>query len=107
MLGLKIYTDNTDQSKLKNNIKLYNDAQQYRKDYISINNLSDTTKNVILYMNALIIDDKVIDEYGDDNYNYRIDIYNDHIILLNDSDSLEVLTISNDGSVENYITPTP
>ena len=107
MLGLKIYTDNTDQSKLKNNIKLYNDAQQYRKDYISINNLSDTTKNVILYMDALIIDDKVIDEYGDDNYNYRIDIYNDHIILLNDSDSLEVLTISSDGSVENYITSTP
>ena len=106
MPGLKIYTDNTAESKSKN-IKLYNDAQQYRKDYISINNLSDTAQNVILYIDALIIDDKVMDEYGDDNYNYRIDIYNDHIILLNDSDSLEILTISSDGSVENYITPTP
>ena len=108
MPGLKIYTDNTVQSKAEN-IKLYNDAEKYRKDYISNNDLIDTSQPIRLNVDAVMIDNIIIDEY-DYNYNgyhYHIDIYNDHIILLNNQNSSGVLTISSDGSVENYITPTP
>ena len=45
MPGLKIYGDNTDQSKAKN-IKLFNDAQQWRKDYILHKGWSDTGQGI-------------------------------------------------------------
>ena len=88
-----------------NHIELYNDAQQWRKDYISYNRLNDTGQPISMFVDRLDIDDAPMDEY-DRYYHYHIDIYNDRIILLNDYDSSEVLTIYNDGSVENYITPT-
>ena len=109
MPGLKIYGDNTDQSKEKN-IKLFNDAQQWRSNYMRNNGLSDTGQNIRLNVDAVMIDNIIIDEYEDEyeynGYHYHIDIYNDRIILLNDQNSSEVLTIFSDGSVENYITPT-
>ena len=107
---LKIYTDNTDQSKA-NNIELYNNAIQWRKDYISYNGWSDTGQLFGLGILGLIIDDKIIDKY-DRYYNYHIYIYNNHITLrtsthiVGDLGSI-VLTIFSDGSVEDYITPTP
>ena len=104
MPGIKIYGDNTDQSKAKN-IKLLNDAQQWRSNYISNNGLIDTGQSIRINVDALLIDNIIMDKY-DMYYHYHIDIYNDHIILLNDQNSSEVLTIYSDGSVENYITPT-
>ena len=94
--GLKIYTDNTDQSKA-NNIELYNNAIQWREDYISYKGLSDTGQGINMMVDALMIDNIIIDKY-DGNYKYYIDIYNDHIILLNNHLE-EILTISSDGLV--------
>ena len=107
MLGLKIYTDNTVQSKAKY-IKLFNDAQQWRDNFIIVDgSLSDIGQGIYMDVNALIIDDTILDKYNH-NYQYDMKIYKDHIILLNENDqnSSEVLTIFSDGSVENYITPT-
>ena len=99
--GIRIYTDNSDQSKAEN-IKLYNDAQKWRKDHISYRGWSDTNQGIEMRADALIIDDVILGEF-DDNYNYYIYIYNDHIILLNDYDSSEGLTIYSDGSVSGNV----
>ena len=74
MPGLKIYADNTDQSKAKN-IKLYNDAQQCRSNYISNNGLSNRPNTAArMYVDALMIDNIIMDKY-DGNYQYYINIY--------------------------------
>lgn len=104
MPGLKIYSDNTNQSKAEN-IKLYKNAIQWRKDHISYIGESDTGQEIRMWVDALIIDDETVSIY-DGYYDYHIDIYNDRIILLNDRDSSEVLIISSDGSVDRY-TQTP
>ena len=79
------------------NYDLYIKAQQWRKDYISYNGLSDTGQPISMFIDKLNIDAAYMDEY-DRYYHYHIDIYNDHIILLNNN-SEEILTISSDGSV--------
>ena len=103
MPGLNIYTDNTDKSKEKN-IKLFNAAQEWRKDHISYKGWSDTNQGIEINVDALIIDNKTIDKY-DRNFYYYIDIYKDHIILT-ETGGLEILTISSDGSVRQ-INPIP
>ena len=97
MPGIKIYTNDTLDFKSKN-IKLYNDAIQWRKDYISYNGLGDTGQAIFMNADALMIDDETIDKY-DGKYNYYIGIHDDSIILLKNYD-LEILTISSDGSVQ-------
>ena len=103
MPGLKIYGDNTDQSKAKNK-KLYNDAIQWRKDYILHKGWSDTGQDVYLVIDSLILNNKTIDEY-DRHYNYSIHIYNNRIVLHAIGGS-DVLTIYGDGSVSNINLPT-
>ena len=102
---INIYTDNTSQSKA-NNIELYNNAQEWRSNYISDNGLSDTGQAIFMYADALIIDEVNIDTY-DQNYYYYIDIYKDHIILIDTNNHQEILTISGDGSVDAYVIPNP
>ena len=101
---INIYTDNTSQSKA-NNIELYNNAQEWRSNYISDNGLSDTGQAIFMYADALIIDEVNIDKY-DQNFYYFIDIYKDHIILIDRDNQQEILTISGDGSVSNINLPT-
>ena len=101
---INIYTDNTSQSK-ENNVELYNNAQEWRSNYILNNRLSDTGQAIFMYVDALIIDEVNIDKY-DQNYYYYIDIYKDHIILIDTNNHQEVLTISSDGSVSNINLPT-
>ena len=79
-------------------IEVYNDAIQWRKDYISYKGLSDTGQPISMYITELDLDGIIMDVYNN-SYNYHIDIYNDHIILLN-NDGEEILTISSDGSVK-------
>ena len=100
MPGIKIYGDNTDQSKTKN-IKIYNDAKQWRSNYISNNGLGDTGQWIRINVDALMIDNITVDGY-DSDYNYCIYIYNDRIMLFNMND-YEILTILNNGIVKNYL----
>ena len=83
MPGLKIYGDNSGQSKAKN-IKLYNNAQRWRKDYILHKGWSDTGQRIKMNVDALIVDNIIMDKY-DGNYKYYInihhDIYDKRIIL--------------------------
>ena len=101
MPSMKIYTDNTDQSKSKN-VVLYNNAQEWRKDNISYNGWSDTGQYIEMMIDQLVINNTTIDKY-DNNRNYFIRIYKDRIILLNYRDRSEVLTISSDGSVTQTV----
>ena len=98
MPALEINTNNIYDKKY--NIELYNNAQKWRLSHNILHygfggNWPEVTK---MFVNKLIIDGSIIDEY-DEGYNYHIDIYYERIILLNDHDSSEVLTISKDGSV--------
>ena len=111
MPGLKIYGDNTGQSIAKNR-KLFNDAQQWRSNYISNNGLSDGGQEIRINVDALLIDNIIIDKYDNSyRYNYHIDIYNDCIILYGYRYGLNLLKISNDGSVtvdtDRNIFPSP
>lgn len=103
MPGVKIYTNNTNQSKVEN-IKLYNNAKEWRRIHI-LNNGLNNTDTIRMLIDELVIDDKTIDEY-DNNYNYRIDIDNTFIELQHKLDNTKVLTISSDGSVSNVNLPT-
>ena len=100
MPGLKIYGDNTEQSKTKN-IKLFNDALQWRSNYLSHNGLSDTGQGIRINVDAVLIDNEVIDRY-DSYYHYNIKIYSNHIYLENIVDHLKFLIIFSNGLV-NYI----
>ena len=102
MPGLKIYTDNSDQSKAEN-IKLYNDARKWRKDYISYKRWSDTGQGIKMYIDALVIDGLAEDDYNG-IYDKYINIYDKGIVVFNTLDGLYVLTIYSDGSVGH--TPT-
>ena len=62
MPGLKIYTDNTDQSK-SNNIELYNNAQEWRKDFLLNFYGSDNGQSFKMQVDSLILDNKIIDKY--------------------------------------------
>ena len=109
MPGLHIYTDNSDQSKAKN-IKLYNDAQRWRKDYISHKGWSDNGREIRINVDALLIDNIIIEKYDNSyRYNYHIDIYNDRIILY--GYGLNLADIKSDGSVtvdtDRNIFPSP
>ena len=110
MPGLKIYSDNTDQSKAEN-IKLYNDAKEWRRIHI-LNNSLNNTDTIGMLIDALVIDNETIDKY-DDNYNYRIDIDNTYIKLQYIANNTNVLFIYSDGAVSNVnlqtttIAPTP
>ena len=103
MPGLKIYTDNSDQSKAEN-IKLYNDARKWRKDYISYKRWSDTGQGIKMYIDALVIDGLAEDDYNG-IYDKYINIY-DHYIAVYTLDGLLVLTIDSDGSVPETLTLT-
>ena len=95
MPSIKIYTDNTEQSKSKN-VELYNNAQEWRKNILLKLNLNNTDRPLKMVVDALVIDNKIIDKY-DRKYQYYIDIYKDYIILRKGSS--EILTISSDGFV--------
>ena len=97
MPGLKIFTDNNLYN-MSANMSIYENFQRWREDYIYLNGLNDHGQVMRITVDALQIDTIIMDEY-DRYYHYHIDIYNDRIILLNDSDSSEILTISSDGSV--------
>ena len=101
MPGVKIYTDNTDQSK-EENIKLYNDAQEWRRIYI-LNNGSD--KSVHMIIDALVIDDETLDKY-DEKYIYCIKFYDTCIKLNHLNSDFDILTIYNDGTTSELL-PTP
>lgn len=101
MPGVKIYTDNTDQHKAEN-IKLYNDAQEWRRIYI-LNNGSDNSIHMLI--DALVIDDETIDKY-DEKYIYRINFYDSYIKLNYLNSNFDILTIYNDGTTSKLL-PTP
>ena len=101
MPGVKIYTDNTDQHKAEN-IKLYNDAQEWRRIYI-LNNGSD--KSIHMLIDALVIDDETLDKY-DEKYIYRINFYDSYIKLNYLNSNFDILTIYNDGTTSKLL-PTP
>lgn len=103
MPGLKIYSDNKNQSKAEN-IKLYNNAKEWRRIHI-LNKGLNNTDTIGMLIDELVIDDKTIDEY-DDHYNYRIDIYDTCIELLSRAGYTKVLTIYSDGLVSNVNLPT-
>lgn len=111
MPGLKIYTDkkyNTDQSKLRENKALYDNAQEWARNIAPNEGATNTsTTQPRITIDALVIDDEIIDEY-DDNYIYCIDIYDDYINLNHLNTNLKVLKVSYDGSVsEINLSPTP
>ena len=94
MPGIKIYTNkkyNTDQSKLRENKALYDNAKKYRDNVIKETNIT-TDLPTPISIDALVIDDEIKDEY-DTNYNYRIDIYNDYIDLIQHEGGWHILTI--------------
>lgn len=101
MPGVKIYTDNTDQHKAEN-IKLYNDAQEWRRIYI-LNNGSDNSIHMLI--DALVIDDETLDKY-DEKYIYRINFYDSYIKLNYLNSNFDILTIYNDGTTSKLL-PTP
>ena len=101
MPGVKIYTDNTDQHKAEN-IKLYNDAQEWRRIYI-LNNGSNNSIHMLI--DALVIDDETIDKY-DEKYIYRINFYDTYIKLNYLNSNFDILTIYNDGTTSELL-PTP
>ena len=103
MPGVKIYTDNTNQSKGEN-IKLYNNAKEWRRIHI-LNNGLNNTDTIRMLIDELVIDDETLDKY-DDNYNYRIDIDNTYIKLQYIANNTNVLTIYSDGAVSNINLPT-
>ena len=111
MPGVKIYTDkkyNTDQSKLRENKALYDNAQEWARNIEPNDEATNTsTAKPRITIDALVIDDEIIDEY-DDTYIYCIDIYDDYINLNHLNTNLKVLTISYDGSVRDInLSPTP
>lgn len=111
MPGVKIYTDkkyNTDQSKLRENKALYDNAQEWARNIEPNDGATNTsTAKPRITIDALVIDDEIIDEY-DDTYIYCIDIYDDYINLNHLNTNLKVLKISYDGSVsEINLSPTP
>lgn len=111
MPGVKIYTDkkyNTDQSKLRENKTLYDNAQEWARNIAPNEGATNTsTAQPRITIDALVIDDEIIDEY-DDNYIYCIDIYDDYINLNHLNTNLKVLKVSYDGSVsEINLSPTP
>ena len=92
MPGIKIYMDNSEQSMAKN-IKLCNRAIQWRSDYISYNGLSDTGQSIRINVDAVLIDNIIMDEY-DMSYNYRISINNIRLTLYkNGTGGLDILSI--------------
>lgn len=111
MPGVKIYTNkkyNTDQSKLRGNKTLYDNAQEWARNIAPNEGATNTTTaQPRITIDALVIDDEIIDEY-DDNYIYCIDIYDDYINLNHLNTNLKVLKVSYDGSVsEINLSPTP
>lgn len=111
MPGVKIYTDkkyNTDQSKLRENKALYDNAQEWARNIVPNEGATNTTTaKPRITIDALVIDDEIIDEY-DNNYIYCIDIYDDYINLNHLNTNLKVLKVSYDGLVsEINLSPTP
>ena len=110
MPGVKIYTDkkyNTDQSKLRENQALYDNAKEWARNITSNEGSTNTTTaKPRIKIDALVIDDEIIDEY-DDNYNYSISIYDDYIKLNpKNDDFFDILTIYYNGTTSK-LSPTP
>ena len=109
MPGIKIYTNkkyNTDQSKLRENQALYDNAKEWARNITSNGGSTNTTTaKPRINIDALVIDDEIIDEY-DTNYNYSIGIYDDYIKLNPKNSDFDILTIYYNGTTSELL-PTP
>ena len=97
---------NTDQSKLRENQALYDNAKEWARNITSNEGSTNTTTaKPRIKIDALVIDDEIIDEY-DEKYIYCIKFYDTCIKLNHLNSDFDILTIYNDGTTSKLL-PTP